>query len=327
MKAYKGFDKDLKCRDFQYEIGKTYTHNGDVEPCESGFHACEYPLDVFNYYPPAGSRFAEVETSGKIVPQGDKICCEKIKVKTELTLGALIQAAVKFTFERANWTKDSQTKKEKGAASATGYCGAASATGDRGAASATGECGAASATGLRGAASATGLRGAASATGYGGAASATGDRGAASATGECGAASATGLRGAASATGLRGAASATGYGGAASATGDFGAASVTGDYGAASATGEYGAASATGYYGAASATGDRGAASATGYESIACGLGLQCKAKGAKGCWLVLAERKIDGEILSVKAAKVDGKKIKENTYYQLVNGMFTEAK
>ena len=97
--------------------------------------------------------------------------------------------------------------------------------------------------------------------------------------------------------------------------------------GAASATGEYGVASATGEYGAASATGLRGAASATGDESIACGLGLQCKAKGAKGCWLVLAERTPSGSILSVKAAKVDGKKIKENTYYQLVNGMFTEAK
>ena len=283
MKAYKGFDKDLKCRDFQYEIGKTYTHNGDVEPCESGFHACEYPLDVFNYYPPSKSRFAEVEASGKIVPQGDKICCEKIKVKTELTLGALIQAAVNFTFERAKWTKDSQTKKEKGAASATGLRGAASATGLRGAASATGYCGAgaASATGLRGAASATGLRGAASATGY------------------CGAASATGLRGAASATGFRGAASATG------------------DCGAASATGDFGAASATGYCGAASATGE---------ESIACGLGYNCKAKGAKGCWLVLAERNLYGEILSVKAEKVDGEKIKENTYYQLVNGEFVEA-
>ena len=308
MKAYKGFDKDLKCRDFQYEIGKTYTHNGDVEPCESGFHACEYPLDVFNYYPPAGSRFAEVETSGKIVPQGDKICCEKIKVKTELTLGALIQAAVNFTFDRVKWTKENHVEKEKEAASATEEYGAASATGEYGAASA------------------TGYYGAASATGYGGAASATGYYGAASATGEYGAASATGYGGAASATGLRGAASAAGEHGAASATGEYGAASATGYYGAASATGYGGAASATGEYGAASATGEYGAASATGYESIACGLGLQCKAKGAKGCWLVLAERKIDGEILSIKAAQVDGKKIKENTYYQLVNGKFMEA-
>ena len=156
--AYKGFDKDLKCRDFQYKIGKKYIHKGDVEPCESGFHACQYPLGVFHYYAPAESRFAEVEASGEIVPHEDQICCEKIKIKTELTLGALIQAAVKFTFDRVKWTKENHVEKEKEAASAAGDYGAASATGFRGAASATGDYGAASATGFRGAASATGLR-------------------------------------------------------------------------------------------------------------------------------------------------------------------------
>ena len=252
--AYKGFDKDLKCRDFQYEIGKKYIHKGDVKPCESGFHACQYPLDVFQYYTPAESRFAEVEASGEIVPHEDKICCEKIKIKTELTLGALIQAAVKFTFDRVKWTKENHVEKEKEAASATGNYGAASATGNYGAASA------------------------------------------------------------------------TGYRGAASATGNYGAASATGNYGAASATGNYGAASATGLCGAASATGLCGAASATGAESVACGLGFDCKAKGEKGCWLVLAERNDDLEILAVKAAKVDGKKIKADTYYILKNGEFEEA-
>ena len=244
--AYKGFDKDLKCRDFQYKIGKKYIHKGKVEPCESGFHACEYPLDVFQYYNPAGSRFAEVEASGEIVPHEDKICCEKIKIKTELTLGALIQAAVKFTFDRVKWTKENHVEKEKEAASATGDCGAASATGYRGAASATGNCGVASA---------------------------------------------------------------------------------TGDCGAASATGNCGVASATGYRGAASATGDCGAASATGKESIACGLGFRCKAKGAKGCWLVIAERDDYGRILLVRTVKVDGKDIKADTWYTLQDGQFVEAK
>ena len=262
--AYKGFDKDLKCRDFQYEIGKEYIHKGKVEPCQSGFHACEYPLDVFQYYNPAGSRFAEVEASGEIIPQEDKICCEKIKIKTELTLGALIQAAVKFTFDRVKCTKENHVEKEKEAASATGNWGAASATGDCGAASATGDCGAASA---------------------------------------------------------------TGNWGAASATGDWGAASATGNCGAASATGNWGAASATGNCGAASATGYRGAASATGKESIACGLGFRCKAKGAKGCWLVIAERDDYGRILLVRTVKVDGKDIKADTWYTLQDGQFVEAK
>ena len=159
---------------------------------------------------------------------------------------------------------------------------------------------------------------------------ATGDRGAASATGNYGAASATGDRGAASATGYYGAASATGYQGAASATGYQGAASATGNYGAASATGYQGAASATGYQGAASATGNYGAASATGKESIALAAGKDCKAKGALGCWIVLAERgEWDGNtypIVSVKAFKVDGKSIKEDTFYTLVNGEAVEA-
>ena len=64
--AYKGFDQNLQCRGMQYEIGKTFTHEGPVKACNSGLHACEYPLDVFNYYPPAGNRFARVEATGEI---------------------------------------------------------------------------------------------------------------------------------------------------------------------------------------------------------------------------------------------------------------------
>ena len=159
---------------------------------------------------------------------------------------------------------------------------------------------------------ATGNRGAASSTGYRGAASATGNQGAASSTGDQGAASSTGDQGAASSTGYQGAASSTGY------------------RGAASATGNQGAASSTGYQGAASATGYQGAASATGKESIALAAGKDCKAKGALGCWIVLAERgEWDGNtypIVSVKAFKVDGKSVKADTFYTLVNGEAVEA-
>jgi hypothetical protein len=66
IKAYKAFDKDLSCRGFKYEVGKEYEETGDIKACEKGFHACPYPLDVFSYYTPAGSRFCEVEQSGKI---------------------------------------------------------------------------------------------------------------------------------------------------------------------------------------------------------------------------------------------------------------------
>ena len=82
--AYKGFNTDLTCRDFQFQIGETYTHEGKVKACASGFHACENPLDVFNYYSPA-SRFAVVECSGKINKESDsdsKIACGRIHIKS-----------------------------------------------------------------------------------------------------------------------------------------------------------------------------------------------------------------------------------------------------
>lgn len=64
--AYKGFDRNLQCRDFQFALQQTYTHEGKVKACESGFHACEYPLATFNFYGPADSRYAEVTLSGQM---------------------------------------------------------------------------------------------------------------------------------------------------------------------------------------------------------------------------------------------------------------------
>jgi len=187
--TFKGFDRNWKCRDFQYEVGKTYEHSGKPVVCLSGFHACEYPLDVFNYYAPAGSRFALVEQAGDISRHGEdsKGASSKITIKAEVNFAGLIKAAIKYTTSRCKPVDPNSP------ASATVDGGAASATGDGGAASATGESGAASATGYRGAASAPGYRGAASATGYQGAASATGYRGAAMSIGVNG--SASGLKG------------------------------------------------------------------------------------------------------------------------------------
>ena len=148
MKAYKGFTKDLKCRDFQYEENKEYVHDGAVKCCNSGFHACEYPLDCFGYYPPADSVYHEVELGGEIDKEWQddtKVSAQKIKVGAKLNIAGLVQAAIDFTFARAKKVKGTTAKMERGAASSTGYQGAASSTGDYGAASSTGNRGAASA--------------------------------------------------------------------------------------------------------------------------------------------------------------------------------------
>ena len=101
LKTYKGFDKDLKCRDFQYEIGKEY-EEPDAIQCEKGFHACECPLDVLRYYPPTTSRFCEVEQSGKISRgNGDtKVASTKIKIGAEIGLKGLIKATFNYVKER-----------------------------------------------------------------------------------------------------------------------------------------------------------------------------------------------------------------------------------
>lgn len=101
MKSYKGFDKKLKCRDFQYEIGKEYEMDGEIKVCSRGFHACESPFDVFDHYTIIDSRFCEVEQDGNISKEdrGTKICSSKIKIKAELKLADMINLGVEWLKE------------------------------------------------------------------------------------------------------------------------------------------------------------------------------------------------------------------------------------
>ena len=169
MKVYKATDKDMKCRGFQYELGKTAEVDGDIELCKKGLHACEMPLDVLGYYAPGdGSRYFEAEledVSDEKRSDDTKRVGKKLTLSAEIGIPGLVKAQVEYVkaqcdfdnaIKKANAEKNNHATGESGAASATGESGAASATGWSGAASATGESGAASATGWSGAASATG---------------------------------------------------------------------------------------------------------------------------------------------------------------------------
>ena len=201
--AYKGFDKDLKCRDTQYEVGKTYEMDGDIKCCNSGFHACENPLDVFGYYAPADSRYCKVEQSGTLSKDADdsKVASSKIRVQCEIGLKGIIEAGVKFIFDKVNWKDNKESN--------------------------------------------------------------------------------------------------------------------TGNQSAATNTGNWSAATNTGYCSAAKVSGG---------ESIAIVTGSDSMASGALGCWLVLTERDENYHIKEVKAVKVDGKRIKADTYYKLVDGEVKEV-
>ena len=252
MKCFKGFDKNLKCRGFQYEVGREYEEDS-AELCNSGFHACENPLDVFGYYPPVDSRYCEVELEDVSEERSDdsKRCGKRIKIGAEIGIKGIVDAFVKFTLERADWSAKRATN--------TGYQSAATNPGNWSAATNTGNWSAATN------------------------------------------------------------------------TGNWSAATNTGNYSAATNTGDRSAATNTGNRSAATNTGNWSAATVEGAESIAIATGIESKAKGALGCYIVLAEweqdENYDYHIKTVKAHKVDGKTVKPNVFYMLVNGKFTEVR
>ena len=268
MKCFKGFDKDLKCRDFQYEIGKEYTEE-KADICNYGFHACEFPMDVFGYYPPSDSRYCEVDLEENDQKSSDdsKRVGKKISVKAEIGIAGIIKAGVEYIKEQVDWEDDKVTN--------TGDYSAATNTGNRSAATNTGD------------------------------------------------------QSAATNTGNRSAATNTGNYSAATNTGDYSAATNTGNRSAATNTGDYSAATNTGNRSAATNTGNYSATIVEGKESIALAAGIKSKAKGKIGCFIVLAEWKeinYEYHLVDVKSAKVDGKNIKEDTFYTLKDGKFVEV-
>ena len=149
--SYKGFDSSLRCRGFQYEVGKDYEQEGNIKCCENGFHACEFPYDVFSYYTPGeNSRYCIVTQSGEMDKnEGDsKVASSKIHIETEIGLDGIIKAGVKFILDKVNWKDKKATN--------TGYRSAATNTGDYSAATNTGYRSAATNTGDQSVAVSTG---------------------------------------------------------------------------------------------------------------------------------------------------------------------------
>ncbi|EHM2036599.1 hypothetical protein KTR03_002220 [Salmonella enterica subsp. enterica serovar Kentucky] len=293
--TFKGFNKDLTCRDFQFAIGETFHHDGKVEACGSGFHACECPFDVFSYYPPAESRYAETISFGVIdrEEEGDtKIASASITIKSELTLPQFIQRGIEWIWSKIDKSLEQQIM--------------------------TGNQSAATNTGNRSAATNTGYRSAATNTGDWSAATNTGDWSAATNTGNQSAATNTGYQSAATNTGNRSAATNTGYRSAATNTGYQSAATNTGNRSAATNTGNRSAATNTGY---------RSAAEVSGSQSVAASLGIEGKARASEGGAIVLCYRDEDGELIHIRASKVGENGIMPDIWYQLnEDGEFVEC-
>jgi hypothetical protein len=250
IKGFKAFDKGLTCKGFKFEEGKEYTHEGDIKICESGFHFCENPLDVLNYYDLIDSEFAEVEAIGKVKKNNDndsKLVTDKIKIGAKLDLPMFIKSSIDFVWEKCN---QKGIKKVLNKASSGDYSKLAS----------------------------SGYYSKLASSGYSAQLASSGDSSQLASSGDSAKLAS---------------------------SGDSSQLASSGDYSQLASSGNY---------------------------SVIAGIGINNIAKGIKGNWIVLAEWKYDKKLsrnipIYVKSQKIDGKKLKENTYYKLKKGKFVEVK
>ena len=300
MKLYKGFDKNMKCRDFQYEEGKTYTHPGTPKLCDEGFHACEVPLDCLKYYSPAeGSIYREVEMEGDTDEHGE----DSKRVGKVIEIGAKLRIRDLVRFSIDIFKKNT----EGSPAASSGYKSTAATSGDKSTAATSGDYSTAAISGDKSTAATSGDKSTAATSGYKSTAATSGDYSTAAISG-----------------GYSTAVTSGGYSTAVS-SGYKSTAVTSGGYSTAATSGDKSTAATSGGYSTAVTSGGYSTAVVEGKESIALSGGYKSMAKGTLGCWLVLAERDDEDHILGVKAIKVDGVQIKPETFYILKDGEVVE--
>ena len=261
--AYKGFDKDFKCRGFQYEVGKTYEMDGNIACCSRGFHACESPMEVFDYYDMLTSRFAEVEQSGNIDKEAvsTKTCSSRIKIKAELKPADIINLGVEWLKEITSPSKIEANNTSNDGNSAhigsSGDCAKIGSSGNYAQIGSSGDC------------------------------AQIGSSGNYAQIGS------------------------SGYSAKIGSSGDSAKIGSSGDYAQIGSSGNSAQIYSSGQY------------------SVIMCAGHDSKAKAAIGSWITLAEWKRIGDVwkpVCVKTEQVDGKCIKADTYYKLIDGKFEEV-
>ena len=268
--AYKGFDENLCCRGFRYEIGKEYVHEGEIECCESGFHACTNPFDVLDYYPfDSRNRFCAVEQSGSIKTYNDdsKQASSKIKIKAEIGMAGLFKAGVEWIKEKTNPVPIIAETKDKNDNPSGDYAKIGS-------------------------------------SGYSAQIGSSGDSAQIGSSGDYAKIGS------------------SGYSAQIGSSGDYAKIGSSGDYAKIGSSGHYAKIGSSGYSANIESTGE---------YSVICCAGNNSIAKAKKGSWITLSEWKFSDEHkrnipVCVKTEYVDGERIKEDTWYRLVDGEFQEV-
>ena len=286
--AYKGFDKNFQCMGFQYEVGKEYKSGKTVKVCRSGFHACTNPLEVWDYYPVYNSRFAEVELGGVIDKErgNSKICSSEIKIKKELTLSDYIGLCVAWM---NNLTKVGDNSAQIGSSGYYAKIGSSGFSAQIGSSGYYAQIGS---------------------SGYSAKIGSSGDSAQICSSGDYAQIGSSGDSAQICSSGYYAQIGSSGY---------YAQIGSSGYYAQIGSSGNYAKICSSGNYAKICSSGD--------YSVIMCAGG-KSKAKAKKGSWITLSEWKIDGEYVPVcvKTEQVDGERIKEDTWYELKDGVFVET-
>ena len=339
IKSYKGFDKNMKCRDFQYEVGKEYNIDGEIKCCNRGFHACKSPLEVWDYYDMLNSRFAEVEQSGKIdeKEKSTKVCSSHIKIKAELKLADIINIGVEwlkditspFKVKTDGVLNDNGGKKKQ--IGSSGYSAQIGSSGDY---AKIGSSGYSAKIGSSGYSAQIGSSGDYAQIGSSGNYAKIGSSGNYAKIGSSGYSAQIGSSGDSAQIGSSG-----GYAQIGS-SGDSAKIGSSGGYAQIGSSGNYAKIGSSGYsaqigssgdYAKIGSSGDSAQIDSTGEDSVIMCAGNKSKAKAKIGSWITLAEWEWSDEKnrnvpVCVKTEYVDGENIKADTWYQLKNGKFVEV-
>ena len=319
--AYKGFDKNLKCRDFQYEVGKEYEMDGDIKCCERGFHACESPLEVFDHYDMLNSRFAKVEQSGEIDKEENstKVCSSRIKVKAELKLADMINLGVEWIKDvtsPAKLKKETDLDDNGGDYARIGSSGAYARIGSSGASAKIGSSGDYARIGSSGDSAQIGSSGYSAKIGSSGDSAQIGSSGDSARIGSSGDSAKIGSSGYSAQIGSSGDSAQIGSSGYSAKIGSSGYSAKIDSSGDSAKIGS---------------SGDYAKIESTGNHSVVMAAGDNSIAKAKIGSWITLAEWKKDYEDgkwkpICVKTEQVDGERIKADTFYKLIDGEFKEV-
>ena len=314
MKAYKGFDKDLKCRGFQYKVGNTYEMDGDdTKICTKGFHACTNPFDVLNYYGfENNNRFCEVDLDGKTDKENQsdsEICGNRISIKAELGIKGLVNAMVEFS---KTWIKDNTKTKTNTRLSSMSDSAQIGSSGNY---------------------ARIGSSGDSARIDSGGNSARIGSSGDSARIGSSGDFAQIGSSGDFAQIGSSGDSAridSSGVFAQIGSSGDFAQIGSSGDFAQIGSSGNYEQIGSGGNYAQIVSSGDYAQISSTGEDCVICCAGQNASAKAKKGSWITLSEWQADKKTnrqipICVKTEYVDGEKIKEDTWYTLKDGEFIE--